>query len=285
VEIAQTSVNNYSVNEGGNYQVQVTSGGCSALSDEVEISEHELPEVNLSFLGLSGSVDSNHVYLCYSESFILAVPADATSQFQWYKNGTPTGNNSNTLEISEEGNYYVAVINENDCSDESELIEVTISQPIAFIEFDGATLSSQSQWAAYQWFMDGILIVDATESTYVPIATGEYHCVITNDVGCESVSNYIQVILGGIGNIKGLASFSMFPNPVNDILNIELNTSESQHFKIQIIHANGQIMENRNIEILGVQNINFDLSELSSGVYFIRLKSNEEQLIQRIVKM
>jgi choice-of-anchor B domain-containing protein len=285
VEIAQTSTNNYSINEGGTYQVQVASGSCSALSDEVEITENELPDVSLSFLGLSGSVDSNQVYLCYNELFILAVPANATSQFQWYKSGTPTGNNTNTLEVSEEGEYYVEVVTDNNCSDESELIEVNISQPIAFIEFDGATLSNQGQWTAYQWFMNGNLIVDATESTYAPSSSGEYYCVITNDVGCESVSNFIQVLIEGVENISGLTSFSMFPNPVSDLLIIELNSTESLSFELQIIDTHGKILKSKGVDILDFEQVTFDLRELPSGVYFVRLKTNEKQMIQRIVKM
>ncbi len=285
IEIGQTQGNNYSITAGGNYQVQVTIGGCSGLSEEVNITAYERPDVSLSLLGLNGSVDSNQVYLCYSESFVLAVPSDPSSQFQWYKNGALTGTNSNTLEISEEGEYYVEALNNNDCSNQSELIEVSISQPIAYIQFDGALLTNVDMWASYQWYLDGTLIVDATESSYAPSSSGEYHCVIINDVGCESVSNYIQVIIEGIENITSLISFSVYPNPVNDILNIELNTSERQSFDVQIIHANGQVMTNKNIDILGLQNVTFNLSDLPSGVYFIQLKTDDKQAMQRFVKI
>lgn len=284
-EIAQTQSNIFVIGEGGSYQVQVTLDGCSEISDEVEVTEYEKPDLSLSFLGLSGSVDSNQVYLCYNESFILAVPADPNSQFQWYKNGVQTGDNSNTLLISEAGQYYVEATNINECYNQSSLIEVVISNPIAWIQLDGETLTNLSQWAAYQWYLNGNLIDGATNAEYTPTVSGEYHCEIIDEVGCGAVSNYIQVIVSGVEDIAGLVSVSIHPNPVSHMLNLTLNTAETQDFDIQIIHANGQIELFKSIEISGLQTFSFDLSGLSSGVYFVRIKNNEDQLIRRIVKI
>ena len=284
-EIGQSSQNNFTIDEGGDYQVEVVEGICTALSDPVTVTESPLPDVELSFLGLVGTVIDDQVYLCYDESFVLAVPADENSEFQWFKDGQEVSNTTNAIEIDEAGIYHVEVINENDCFNESLQIPVFISQPIASITFDGQILTSDDQWTTYQWFMDGNILDGETNQTYAPTATGEYHCVITNEFGCESVSNYIQVLIEGLGNIEGLSTFSLFPNPVEDILNIEISTTERLNFDIKIIHANGQVIENSKVETYGQQNISFDLNELASGVYMIKLQSEGNQIIKRFVKI
>ena len=105
-----------------------------------------------------------------------------------------------------------------------------------------------------------------------------------NDVGCESVSNYLQVIVSGLENIPDLISLDIFPNPVYESLNIEFNTSSKLDFDIQVFHSNGKLTKERFVEVLGFQTIAFDFSELSAGVYFVKLKNSGQQSIQKIIK-
>ncbi len=284
-EIGSTTVNYQTISNGGNYQVEVTLNGCSKLSSEVEITEYELPDVNLSVIGLNGAVDSDSIHLCYGSSFVLAVPSEPNAQYEWFKNGQPAGNNTNTLQIADEGEYYVTVMTENDCSDQSIVMQVSISHPVAYIEFNSGILTNMDQWASYQWYMDGNIINGATDHSYTPTASGEYYCIISDEYGCESVSNYVQVSIDGLDEITSLTAFSMFPNPVDDILNIQLESSESLDFEIQILSSNGQLITHKDFEISGVQSLSFNLNNLASGVYLIRFKSETGQLVKRFVKM
>ena len=110
--------------------------------------------------------------------------AGITNPIHHFKDGQETGLGISTLNIAEEGEYYVEVISDDECSNISQVINVSISQPIAYIDFDNGILTNQDQWSAYQWYMDGNIIDGATEATYTPTADGEYYCAAVL-AGCD----------------------------------------------------------------------------------------------------
>lgn len=68
---------------------------------------------------------------------------------------------------------------------------------------------------------------------------------------------------------------SLFPNPTNNYFEIE---SKETLTKVEIYSIQGQIMKN-----FTTQN-QYDISDLSSGVYFVKIKSNNNEIIKRIIK-
>lgn len=84
-------------------------------------------------------------------------------------------------------------------------------------------------------------------------------------------------------NIDGspdMITFKLYPNPVIDILNIEpLNTKEIG--AITILDMKGQ--ENINKRING-DKIKIDMSHLNSGVYFVKIITNNNIIVRKIIK-
>jgi hypothetical protein len=70
----------------------------------------------------------------------------------------------------------------------------------------------------------------------------------------------------------------IYPNPVADKLYIE---SEMNIEEIRIFDAMGRCQD---IEMSSSQFVTLDLSDLNSGVYFVRIKSDGEFIIKRFVK-
>jgi|GEM_PF-3405641 len=76
--------------------------------------------------------------------------------------------------------------------------------------------------------------------------------------------------------------FSMFPNPVDDNLNIELN----KNYKIleyKIYSSNGKIIKSENLDILD-NKININTNHLKTGVYFIEIKTNSQIINNSFIK-
>jgi len=74
-----------------------------------------------------------------------------------------------------------------------------------------------------------------------------------------------------------LASSKIYPNPVVNDLNVELNFSENIDFRLTLVNAYGQIVKD-----LGNQNGNtfartIDVSDLSAGMYLVSVVSEEGQ--------
>jgi len=72
--------------------------------------------------------------------------------------------------------------------------------------------------------------------------------------------------------------FSIYPNPANDILNIELKDIG----KIEIIDLEGNIIYRKDILKAGVNEI--DISQFSNGTYIIKYYSNQEVYFNKFIK-
>ncbi len=76
-------------------------------------------------------------------------------------------------------------------------------------------------------------------------------------------------------------SITCFPNPTNDVINIE-NTSETQLESIKIYDMNGRLIREIAITTSDTQHIN--LSDLSSGVYLFNIYNDQVNTVKRVIK-
>ncbi len=82
--------------------------------------------------------------------------------------------------------------------------------------------------------------------------------------------------------------FSVYPNPVTDLAEFTFELSEASNVRIEITNALGQIVKvvYDNYTGAGLQGINADLSDLTSGVYYYTLTAgtNKETKVLNIIK-
>lgn len=67
----------------------------------------------------------------------------------------------------------------------------------------------------------------------------------------------------------------LYPNPANNEVNVEISTIEGGKYDIQILSADGKIVFQKNQPINNIQTIKISTSELSSGVYFVKVNSSK----------
>lgn len=96
---------------------------------------------------------------------------------------------------------------------------------------------------------------------------------VYNDYGSDMIEKDID--LTSVNEIE--ASFDVFPNPTNGVLNI---SSYSLVQSIQVVGLQGDIVFNLE---LNKANITLDLSELDKGVYIIQIVENDKAFHQKIV--
>ena len=77
-------------------------------------------------------------------------------------------------------------------------------------------------------------------------------------------------------------SFDIYPNPVNDRLYIETQTL-TQTLTIEIYDVYGRIQKLRNSETQKLRN-SIDVSNLKSGVYFVKVVTENGEAVQRFIK-
>ena len=93
----------------------------------------------------------------------------------------------------------------------------------------------------------------------------------------EEIENYEDIT--GI-NDNYIANVNVYPNPVNDRLYIETST---QIQSIEVYDIYGRIQNLRNSETQKLRN-SIDVSDLNSGLYFVKVKTEEGNIVKRIVK-
>ena len=78
---------------------------------------------------------------------------------------------------------------------------------------------------------------------------------------------------------------SVYPNPFNPVTNIEFSLDEKSNVYISIYDING-----RSVDLLaenefnrGFHNVMWDASEYPSGVYFVKIISNNISVSQKII--
>lgn len=72
------------------------------------------------------------------------------------------------------------------------------------------------------------------------------------------------------------------PNPFKEQLRVELNVLEvQQKSSLEILNALGQIMQQKSLGSIlqGLQTITFDTKNMPSGLYFVRFKNKEGQVV------
>ena len=93
----------------------------------------------------------------------------------------------------------------------------------------------------------------------------------------EEIENYEDITSV---NDNLMDDFKVYPNPVNDRLYIETST---QIQSIEVYDIYGRIQNLRNSETQKLRN-SIDVSDLNNGIYFVKINTEEGNIVKRIVK-
>ncbi|WP_340111267.1 T9SS type A sorting domain-containing protein [Maribellus mangrovi] len=75
-------------------------------------------------------------------------------------------------------------------------------------------------------------------------------------------------------------SFSFYPNPTNDFLILKI-PQKMQNYTVEIVNINGQVLQSYN---LNSNEKRLNVSNLTVGVYLLRIQSDEHQVLKKFVK-
>ncbi len=165
----------YTVTSAGNYNVVISiNAKCTSTSSVYAVNVKPLVKPVIT---VDNEFISTAAYLSY----------------QWYKDGTSVSGATNQIyEVTDNGLYSVQVADPSDCSVQADPVRVCI--PVPHIQANGSQLTSTSG-SAYQWYVNGVAISNATSQFYLVNATGDYKIQVSRNDGCVSFSNTIRVCI------------------------------------------------------------------------------------------
>ncbi|MFW5835740.1 MAG: S8 family serine peptidase, partial [bacterium] len=164
-----------------------------------------------------------------------------------------------------------------------DIIENTLEPPGILIS--GNRYTSATLAMDYKWYRDGEPIDGATNRSYTnqDEVSGVYQVQIfdrTCNIFSEPLITNAEKIYQG--NSNGLI---LYPNPVKDVLFVELDNLYTGPVIFDILDIAGQMVNSVNqYKPAGIYNFSLDVSALSQGLYLIRVKEGNDVMVKSFVK-
>ena len=197
-----------------------------------------------------------------------------------------------------EYSFTVTATNENGESAPSDVVKVKTEKIVLVAPVVAADTVTETTvvlvWEAvegaesYNVYQDGESIAtEVKETTYTVeglTAGTDYTFTVTavraDEESLHSEEVSVKTLVEGEGVEENVAAFNIYPNPAVDKLVIE---AESTVETVSIYTLTGVIVGQQST-VNGQQSMSIDVTSLNSGVYFIKVVTNEGETVQRFIK-
>ena len=106
---------------------------------------------------------------------------------------------------------------------------------------NGADLSS-TPGVAYQWFLNGVFIANATAQTYSPTVNGDYTVLVVDADNCTETSAPFAFLSAAINAASIAQAFTVAPNPTNGPITVNIAAPLTPGAYITLTNALGQVV-------------------------------------------
>ncbi len=149
-----------------------------------------------------------------------------------------------------------------------------------FVQFTDLSINATS----WNWdFGDGYssTLQNPVHEYYSP---GLYHVclIVENDCGADTICNKINAVYNSINNITS-SEISIFPNPTTGISKITFKALEINYMDLEIINAQGIIVQRGKKHINNNSSIIIDFSGFNTGIYYIKFVSDKIHEVKKII--
>lgn len=296
---------NIQVSTSGEYTfVAIDEYGCvSDTSESVTVYINELPNVSLFPSGCYETCQGDTIWLSN----------DTTITYQWFLNGDTLPQTTPYLVANMAGDYQVLMSNANACSEQSDILHLTlngvcpteVSLPIQLIDFSGTV---QTQGNLLQWISatetncdhytlyyspDGNTFVPITEQkaagnsnisqkyTYfhpnkAPMAY--YHLSYTDKDGSEHIASTIVLYR----THKPINTLLVYPNPTQNTLQIRYESATNVPTVLQVYDITGRLLQQQTESTqIGINQWQVSLQNYPIGIYWLRVGEQYLKVIKQ----
>ena len=121
--------------------------------------------------------------------------------------------------------------------------------------------------------------------SFIPVTSGIYYLIVEDQAGCLADTVFYQIDIISLIENNIFDNVKIYPNPTNEYLNIEFKNYRSQSFIIIFENTLGQETLRHEIQD-GNQDFSqqFNISEFSKGIYYIKLLFENTKIVEIISK-
>ena len=243
---------------------------------------------------------------CQSVTIVCDVPAtdwssvtqDLTVSFADMSSQNPTSwlwdfgdGNTSTMQSPSHtyatgGSYSVCLTTTNSCGSNTTCYSIDIICDVPVADWSQATqdfgvtftdLTSQTPTSWLWDFGDGNSST-AQNPTHTYAGIGTYTVCLTSTNACGTDSTCTNVVLTDASLFEGkLATVEMYPNPVEDLLTIEL---PNEWGKVSIFDASNRLV----LQVDSFGDLEVDTRDFANGIYTVHVSVGSERMVGKFVK-
>jgi len=234
---------------------------------------------------------------CQGGTITLTAPeASQSGSYQW--STVPPGNpgivgssTGQSVNVNANGKYQVLITPQGGTSYSLDTTITFYALPVPVMSHvdascgtctDGSASVATSGGATpytYSW-SGGTIPTGQGTSVVTGLTPGTYTCCVTSANGCMVCQTATVAFTTGISALQIASGFSVSPNPFTNTLKIETGTA-IKDAQLVLYDMIGKEILHRD-KVSGT--VEWDLSGLAQGVYFLALKTNQGTSVKRVVK-
>ncbi|MBI3235440.1 MAG: T9SS type A sorting domain-containing protein, partial [Bacteroidetes bacterium] len=270
----------------GTYTITLINSSALGCSDTIKRTVNVLNKLNATI------TPSNAQSFCQGSSVTLKTNASSNYTYQWVKDGSAIGGaNTDSLVVNASGNYHIIIDVPGGCGDTSSDVSVTVKPKVTISAINGPTnpgfnttksyTVAKQAGVTFNWIVTNGTILNGQGTDSINVQWGNPATAsIKVYAECADTVTLNLTIVGGIQTAKNSIRAEIYPNPTNDILNIDASQFKS-NYMIRLVDLSGKTLYTHQQSAAGST---LDMSGLPAGSYIIELSSNDDIYRQMIIK-
>lgn len=248
--------------------------GCEYASDPFPITIVPPPPAKISYY--------DSLIFCETSAIVLQANKGYNYIYQWSRNGVDLpGETNDHIVADKSGDYRVRINTPLGCPTTSGYVRIKVYPlPTPTVIYGGPGKLSTQKYFTYQWYKNNVKIdsfANARDFYTLFSGDGAYSVEVTDSNGCTAKSDVFLYTSGISTQSTQAATIRIYPNPVQDILNIESPIAVN----ISLSDVSGRVV----LQAQNAQTINLD--KLQAGMYLLSIADAEGKLIkmEKITKL
>jgi hypothetical protein len=258
------------------YVLEVADEG-SIVSDEINVTVHPLPDLNLA----------GDMAICEGDSVTLDAGADQMT-YLWN-----TGDTTQFITVREAGQYWVEVTNENDCMMSDTMLLSLDALPLVELGRDTTLcyyhqllLDAGNPGATYLWSTGETSPTILVDSTGMTSGMKTISLEVVSQEGCSS-SDTLRINFNeclGFDENAIVASMEVYPNPGKGLFTVILNVKQALQGKIVVINGNGlPVFHEEQVTFAPGNKKELNLQILPDGIYTLQVSTSSGLFRTKII--
>jgi PKD repeat protein len=288
------------VTQAGIYRVRVRNGQCIAIA-EVEVKVNPLPQLQVP----------QERQLCDGDSLTLEVNAQAGVRYEWTREGGNFAATGSRATITQTGRYTLTATGAKGCvttrtiniirnpqSIEAQFLsqsEVATNEEVQFINLSHPE-PSRYEWdfgdgnksnafnPVHRFSREGVFAVALTVSNGICANTRVKRITVQRGSGRLPNDGLAQGAPSNAPTFKGIIEARVFPNPARSKFTLDVTMGDESEVQLQFYDLRG-VPVSQTFEIKAKNfSQEFDFGHLPTGLYLMKITSNHQSLIMRVMK-